>query len=170
MWRLDTNVNTLTSMLCALYCPTDRAVPCYAVLCYAGAASYLTDSESSDAESSEEEEHEMNRVVFVSSPEPAWMNRDWRKRLWHARYELCCTAQQASCACQRIPHLACFCRLWAGHQAVPLSPRLAHTPGCCRFSTAGVASCTDEPCLLVLLVGMIDPLRDSCCWLQTHHG
>ena len=69
------------------------------------AASYLSDSESDEtgSVSSEEEEHEMHRVVFVSSPEPAWLTRDWRRRLWHARYGTAAYMQAP-------PHVACFCR------------------------------------------------------------
>jgi hypothetical protein len=69
---------------------TPRCSASYSTLCsmLCCAASYLSDSESDEtgSVSSEEEEHEMHRVVFVSSPEPAWLTRDWRRRLWHARY------------------------------------------------------------------------------------
>lgn len=53
------------------------------VLCCA--VSYLSGSESDDLESVSSEDEEMCEAVFVSTPEPAWLTRDWRRRLWQAR-------------------------------------------------------------------------------------
>lgn len=51
-------------------------------------ASFVSGSESGDDLESLEgssEDEELAEAVFVSSPEPAWLTRDWRRRLWNAR-------------------------------------------------------------------------------------
>lgn len=56
-------------------------------VCVPRAVSFLSGSESGDELESLEgsEDEEMAEAVFVSSPEPAWLTRDWRRRLWNAR-------------------------------------------------------------------------------------
>jgi hypothetical protein len=56
------------------------------------AVSFVSGSESSDDLESLEgssEDEELAEAVFVSRPEPAWLTRDWRRRLWNARCVYC---------------------------------------------------------------------------------
>jgi hypothetical protein len=53
-----------------------------AVSLWSACESYSSESESDGSDWSD---HEMYSMEFVSIPEPDWITRDWRMRLWNAR-------------------------------------------------------------------------------------